>query len=116
MAESVTTASMRLEKKAVALSSIYAAVGITLLKVLVGTTTGSLGIMSEAMHSGLDLVAAVVTYFSVRVSDKPADPAHPFGHGKIESLSAFVETALLFLTCAWITWEAIRRLFFHDVH
>jgi cation diffusion facilitator family transporter len=104
------------EKQAVALTSVVAAVLLITMKLTVGLWTGSLGIISEAMHSGLDLVAAVVTYVSVRVSDKPADPAHPFGHGKIESLSAFVETTLLFVTCAWIIWEAIRRLFFHEVH
>ena len=115
MPESVTTASMRREKKAVALNSIYAAVGITLLKVMVGITTGSLGILSEAAHSGLDLVAAVITYFSVRVSDKPADAEHQYGHGKVENFSAFIETGLLLLTCLWIVYEAFRRLFFHTV-
>src|SRR5208337_3262421 len=116
MVESVSTAGMRREKKAVALNSIYAAVGITLLKVMVGITSGSLGILSEAAHSGLDLVAAAATYFSVRVADKPADSVHPFGHGKVENLSAFVETALLLVVCAWIMVEAIRRLFFRQVH
>jgi cation diffusion facilitator family transporter len=115
MAESVSTAGMRREKKAVALSSIYAAVGITLLKVMVGITTGSLGILSEAAHSGLDLVAAAVTYFSVRVSDKPADADHQYGHGKVENFSAFIETGLLLLTCLWIVYEACKRLFFHSV-
>jgi len=104
------------EKQAVAMTSVLAAVLLTTLKVVVGFVTGSLGILSEAAHSGLDLVAAVVTYLSVRVSDKPADPEHPFGHGKVEHLSAFIETGLLFLTCAWIVWEAGRRLFFHAVH
>ena len=104
------------EKQAVALSSVLAALVLIVMKLAVGLVTGSLGILSEAMHSGLDLVAALVTYLSVRVSDKPADRAHPFGHGKIESLSAFIETALLFVACAWIIWEAIRRLFFHEVH
>ena len=104
------------EKQAVALTSVAAAVLLITLKLIVGLLSGSLGILSEAMHSGLDLVAALVTYFSVRVSDKPADPDHPFGHGKIESLSAFVETTLLFLTCGWIIWEAVRRLFYLDVH
>src|SRR5271157_5386978 len=103
------------EKQTVALTSVVASVLLSAMKLTVGLLTGSLGIISEAMHSGLDLVAAVVTYFSVRVSDKPADPDHPFGHGKIEPLSAFVETSLLFVTCAWIIWEAIRRLFYHDV-
>src|SRR5215472_1186880 len=104
------------EKQSVARSSVLAAALLTTLKIVVGLVTGSLGILSEAAHSGLDLVAAAVTYFSVRVADKPADSAHPFGHGKVEHLSAFVETALLLVTCAWIMLEAIRRLFFHEVH
>lgn len=78
--------------------------------------TGSLGILSEAAHSGLDLVAALVTWFAVRVSDRPADSSHHYGHGKVENLSALVEILLLLLTCAWIIYEAIRRIFFTDVH
>lgn len=104
------------EKQSVALASVLAAALLTTLKVGVGLLTGSLGIMSEAAHSGLDFVAAIVTYFSVRWADKPADTTHPFGHGKIEHLSAFVETALLLATCAWIIFEAVRRLFFLQVH
>jgi cation diffusion facilitator family transporter len=104
------------EKQAVALSSLATATLLTALKLVVGITTASLGILSEAAHSLLDLVAAALTYFSVRVSDKPADRGHPFGHGKVESLSAFVETGLLLVTCAWIVFEAVRRLFFHAVH
>src|SRR5271165_4485869 len=115
MVEFIGAAKMRTEKKLVALNSIYAAVGITLLKVIVGITTGSLGILSEAAHSGLDLVAAAITYFSVRVSDKPADADHQYGHGKVENFSAFIETALLLLTCVWIVYEACKRLFFHSV-
>src|SRR5271165_4469269 len=115
MADSVSTAGMRLEKKAVALNSIYAAVAITLMKVVVGVTTGSLGILSEAAHSGLDLVAAAITYFSVRVSDMPADANHQYGHGKVENFSAFIETGLLLVTCIWIVYEATKRLFFHTV-
>jgi cation diffusion facilitator family transporter len=95
---------------------MFAAALLTTLKIVVGILTGSLGILSEAAHSGLDLVAAAVTYVSVRVADKPADSVHPFGHGKVEHLSAFVETALLLATCAWIIFEAIRRLFFREVH
>ena len=106
---------MQREKKAVALNSILAAIFITVMKVVVGISTGSLGILSEAAHSGLDLVAAAVTYFSVRVSDKPADAEHQYGHGKVESFSAFVETGLLLLTCVWIVYEAGKRLFFHSV-
>ncbi len=110
-----TSESMRTEKRAVAANSVAAAVGITALKLLVGISTGSLGILSEAAHSGLDLVAAVITLFSVRVSDKPADSEHQYGHGKFENFSAFIETGLLLLTCVWIVYEAIRRLFYHHV-
>lgn len=106
---------MRAEKRSVAGNSVLAAVLVTVLKIAVGFTTGSLGIMSEAAHSGLDLVAAIVTLFSIRVSDKPADADHQYGHGKIENFSAFIETGLLLLTCVWIVYEAIRRLFFHHV-
>jgi cation diffusion facilitator family transporter len=104
------------EKQAVALTSVGAAVLLTTLKLMVGIWTGSLGIISEALHSVLDLVAATITYLSVRLSDKPADLQHPFGHGKVENLSAFIETGLLIVTCAWIVWEAVRRLFFREVH
>jgi len=104
------------EKQSVALTSMGAAILLSLLKLTVGIYTGSLGILSEAMHSGLDLVAAAITYISVRVADIPADTDHPFGHGKIEHLSAFIETGLLIATCAWIVWEAVRRLFFRAVH
>lgn len=107
---------MQREKKAVALTSVWAAIGITSLKILVGLTTGSLGILSEAAHSGLDLVAAAITYFSVRLSDKPADADHQYGHGKVENFSAFIETGLLLLTCVWIVYEALKRLFFHEMH
>lgn len=107
--------SMRSEKRAVAANSVFAAIAITSLKIVVGITTGSLGILSEAAHSGLDLVAAIVTLFSVRVSDKPADADHQYGHGKVENFSAFIETGLLLLTCLYIIYEAIKRLFFHHV-
>ena len=106
---------MRLEKRGVAFNSVLAATGITGFKVVVGITTGSLGILSEAAHSGLDLIAAAITLFSVRVSDKPADADHQYGHGKVENFSAFLETGLLLLTCIWIVYEAVRRLFFRHV-
>lgn len=106
---------MRRDKKAVALRSVYAAICITVLKVIVGVYTGSLGILSEAAHSGLDLIAAIITFASVRVSDMPADADHQFGHGKVENFSAFIETGLLLLTCVWIVYEACKRLFFHTV-
>src|ERR1700730_18169273 len=107
--------SMRREKRAVAGNSVLAALVITSLKIVVGVATGSLGILSEAAHSGLDLIAALMTFFSVRVSDKPADADHQYGHGKFENFSAFIETGLLLLTCVWIVYESIRRLFFHSV-
>src|SRR5947209_1694937 len=101
---------MRSEKRSVALNSLLSALAITVLKLLVGISTRSLGILSEAAHSGLDLVAAFITLLSVRVSDKPADAEHQYGHGKVENFSAFIETGLLLLTCIWILWEAGRRL------
>src|SRR6516164_9000671 len=115
MVEALEVEKQQAEKKGVALNSIFAAIAITLLKVVVGITTGSLGILSEAAHSGLDLVAAAITYFSVRVSDRPADAIHQYGHGKVENFSAFIETALLLATCVWIVYEAAKRLFFHSV-
>jgi cation diffusion facilitator family transporter len=110
-----SSGSMRREKRAVAGNSVLAALVVTSLKVVAGIATGSLGILSEAAHSGLDLIAALVTFFSVRVSDKPADADHQYGHGKFENFSAFIETGLLLLTCIWIISESIKRLFFHSV-
>jgi len=107
--------SMRAEKRSVAGRSVLASVAITTLKVIVGVSTGSLGILSEAAHSALDLIASLITLFSVQVSDKPADADHQYGHGKVENFSAFIETGLLLLTCVWIVYEAISRLFFHHV-
>jgi len=106
---------MRAEKRAVAGNSVLAALLITGGKIVVGVSTGSLGILSEAAHSALDLIAALLTYFSVGVSDKPADADHQYGHGKVENFSAFVETALLLLTCIWVIYEAVVRLFFRRV-
>ena len=106
---------MRSEKRAAAGNSVLAAVVITGLKIVVGVSTGSLGILSEAAHSGLDLIASLLTFFSVGVSDKPADADHQYGHGKVENFSAFVETGLLLLTCAWIIYEAVLRLFFRRI-
>lgn len=101
------------EKVVVAASSMGAAVFLTLLKLLIGLVTGSLGILAEAAHSGLDLVAAATTLFAVRISDRPADTTHQYGHGKIENLSALAETLMLLITCAWIIYEGIDRLFIH---
>jgi len=104
------------EKKRVALTSVLAAVVLTVTKLAVGLLTGSLGILSEAAHSGLDLVAAVITLFAVRASSRPPDKEHTYGHGKIENLSALFETLLLLVTCIWIIKEAIVRLAGFEKH
>ena len=101
---------MRVEKNRVALISVLAAIFLTGFKIVIGLLTNSLGILSEALHSGLDLVAAVITLLAVRISDKPADEDHHYGHGKVENFSALLETLLLLLTCVWIIYEAIHRL------
>lgn len=104
------------EKKNAALLSIGSAIGLLSLKTYLVVRTGSLGVLSEALHSGLDLVAAVITFLSVRVSDQPADERHPYGHGKFENFSAFIETGLLILTACYVIYEAFSRLFFRSVH
>ncbi len=101
------------EKRSAALFSVLAAGVITLLKLVTGVVTGSLGMLSEAAHSGIDLIAAAITLFSVRAADMPADDDHNYGHGKIESLSAFVETGLMLGSAGWIIYEAVTRILFH---
>jgi cation diffusion facilitator family transporter len=103
------------EKRSAAMSSVIAAVGLTGFKIIVGLATGSLGILAEAAHSGLDLIAAMMTFLAVRISDKPADRNHLYGHGKVENLSGLFETLLLLVTCAWIIYEAIHRLSSHPI-
>ena len=100
------------EKRVVAATSVAAAIFLTGTKLVIGVLTGSLGILAEAAHSALDLAAAIITLFAVRVSDRPADETHLYGHGKVENLSALWETLLLLITCGWIIYEAIHRLFF----
>ena len=104
---------MHREKRSVALGSVFAALVMTALKLATGLLTGSLGMLSEAAHSALDLIAAGITLFSVQVSDKPADEDHTYGHGKIENLSAFFETFLMLASCVWIVIEAVSRIFLH---
>lgn len=98
------------EKSNAALSSVGAAVFLTGLKVVVGLLSGSLGILAEAAHSGLDFLAAIITLIAVRAANKPADPGHTYGHGKVENLSALAEALLLLGTCVWIIYQAIDRL------
>jgi len=100
------------EKNQAAGTSVLAAVGLTAFKLIVGIATNSLGILAEAAHSALDLAAALMTWFAVRMSGKPADKEHQFGHGKIENLSALFEALLLLLTSVWIIYEAVQRLFY----
>src|SRR5579863_2610577 len=98
------------EKRGVAMRSMLAAAAMTLLKLAAGLFSGSLGVISDAAHSALDLAGAALTFFSVQVSDRPADEDHTYGHGKYENLSAFIEAGLMVLSCAWITWEAMLRM------
>jgi len=103
-------ASAQREKHRVALASVLAAILLTGAKAMIGAMTGSLGILAEAAHSGLDLAAAALTLFAVRYAGRAADSGHTYGHGKMENLSALFETLLLLATCAWILWEAGARL------
>src|ERR1039457_2738899 len=111
----LTLAESSAEKRNVSRNSMLAAGAMTLLKLAAGLLSGSLGVLSDAAHSGLDLVGATLTLFSVQVSDKPADEDHTYGHGKVENLSAFCEAILMALSCAWIIWEAIDRSVHHSM-
>ena len=104
------------EKKVAALGSIASALLLVSLKVFLAVVTGSLGVLSEALHSGLDLITTIITYLSVRISDQPADAGHTYGHGKVENFSAFVETGLLLLASVYIIWEAFHRMLTREVH
>ncbi len=115
LAEETAKEMQNREKRTAALNSVFAAFFLTGMKIVVGLLTGSLGILAEALHSAFDLVAAGVTFFAVRLSGRPPDRKHQYGHGKIENLSALFETILLFVTCIWIIYEAIERLFYHTV-
>lgn len=103
------------EKRRASLISLLAVLALIVLKVVVGLATGSLAILAQAADSVLDLVASVLAFFAVRVADQPPDASHPYGHGKVENLAALAETLLLLVTCGWIIYEAIRRLFFEPV-
>jgi cation diffusion facilitator family transporter len=107
---------MQGEKEQVALTSMAASAGLTIAKAIVGILTGSLAILSEAGHSLIDFGATVMTYVAVRVSGKPADEEHHYGHGKVEAISALAETALLFLLSGVVIWEALKRLTAHESH
>lgn len=90
--------------------SVASNVTLVILKLIVGLAVGSVSVISEAIHSGVDLLAALIALFSVRVSSRPADRDHAYGHGKVENLSALVEGALILLAAVWIVVEAVRKL------
>jgi cation diffusion facilitator family transporter len=98
------------EKVAVARLSVYSNSTLVALKLAVGTVMGSVAVISEAIHSGLDLVAALIARYSVKKSAEPADKEHRFGHGKFENLSGMIEGALILVAATWIIYEATRRL------
>jgi len=100
-------------KRSAAAISVAAAAVVTLLKLFAGLISGSLGMLSEAAHSAIDLIASAITLFSVQVSDRPADEEHNYGHGKVESLASFVETGIMFVSCIWIVYEALGRILLH---
>jgi cation diffusion facilitator family transporter len=110
-----TVAEFSAEKRRVAMHSMISATAMTALKLVAGILSGSLGVLSDAAHSGLDLAGAILTFFSVRVSDRPADEDHTYGHGKVENISAFVEVGLMAVSCAWIIYEAILRIAHNSV-
>ena len=108
--ESSRIAGFSAEKRRVALHSMLAAAAMTLLKLAAGLLSGSLGVLSDAAHSGLDMVGSALTFFSVQVSDRPADEDHTYGHGKFENFSSFGEVLLMAVSSGWIIWEAIQRI------
>lgn len=97
-------------KERVAMLSVASNSFLVVFKVIVGVIIGSVSIISEAIHSGMDLIAAMIAFFSVRTSGRPADEDHPFGHGKIENISGFVEALLIFAAAFWIVFEALKKL------
>jgi cation diffusion facilitator family transporter len=107
---------MASEKQRVALISLAASTGLAAAKLIAGLATGSLGILSEAVHSLLDVGATAITFLAVRYADQPADDTHHYGHAKAESMAALIETGLLFATTAWIIWEAVNRLLTGETH
>jgi cation diffusion facilitator family transporter len=111
-----TAGFMKSEKQQVALVSLAASSGLAVAKFAAGMVTGSLGILSEAVHSLLDVGATAITFFAVRYADQPADETHHFGHAKAESIAALIETGLLFATTGWIVWEATERLWSGESH
>jgi cation diffusion facilitator family transporter len=105
----------RREKNRATFVSVGASLFLACIKLVVGILTGSLGLLAEAAHSGLDFVASLITFVSVRVARRPADQEHPYGHERFENLSAVIQGVLLLGTAVWIAYEAALRLFFESV-
>ena len=114
MAADAQDADIEKLKKRATLMSLLAAVFLTSFKLVIGLYTNSLAILSEALHSGLDLLAAIMTFYAIRISSMPADRRHPYGHGKVENLSALGETILLFVVCIYVGFEGTNRLLSHS--
>ena len=98
-------------KVSIARLSIISNTLLIVMKLLAGLLSGSVSILSEAIHSSMDLIAAVIAFFSVRVSDNPPDSRHPYGHGKVENISGVIEALLIFIAAVWIIVEAVKKLF-----
>jgi len=88
---------------------------LIIMKLVVGLMSGSVSIISEAIHSSMDLVAAVIAFFSVSVSDTPPDSRHPYGHGKVENISGVIEAILIFVAAIWIILEAVRKILGEEI-
>lgn len=101
---------MKDKKESVALLSVISNSGLVLLKLIVGVAIGSVSVISEAIHSGVDLVAAIIAFFAVKTANKPADEKHMYGHGKYENFSGTIEALLIFVAAGWIIYEAIKKL------
>ena len=101
------------KKVSVARLSIFSNTLLILLKIVAGLLSGSVSIISEAIHSFMDLLASIVAFFSVRISDTPADERHPYGHGKFENISGVVEALLIFVAAFWIIFEAVKKIVHH---
>jgi cation diffusion facilitator family transporter len=97
-------------KVSIARLSIISNTGLIIMKLVVGIISGSVSIISEAIHSSMDLMAAIIAFFSVRVSDNPPDSRHPYGHGKVENISGVLEALLIFIAAIWIIVEAVKKL------
>ncbi len=102
------------KKSRVAALSVASNTTLVVFKLIVGLFTGAVSILSEAIHSGVDLIAALIAFFAVRASGKPADDRHTFGHGKFENLSAAIEGLLIFVAAGWIIYESINKLIFPE--